>query len=87
MQTTKRRDLRIEAHFLPDDLADLVELRERILASGQPEQVAHGIVGWLVAKSAGERDSLSSRTRASYRKVLADVAGVPEDDPDGLVSP
>lgn len=75
-----RRDLRIEAHFLPETVDDLVELRQAILEAGHSESVAHGIVGWVVGKGAGETDALGSRTRSTYRKILAELV---EQHPDG----
>lgn len=69
--TNGRRDLRGEADFLPSTVEDLVELRRQLVAAGHPDQVASGILGWLVAKAAGDPDQTSPTTRATYRKILA----------------
>ncbi len=74
MPTTMRADaLRNEAEFLPAALSDLVELRRRIIDAGYPPSVANGLVGWLVSKTAGERDVTGSPTRSKYRKILAEL--------------
>ena len=77
-----RKDLKIEGHYLPDTVHDLIDLRERIvnvIAGGHIEgvtsrgadAVANGITGWLVAKAAGQTDTLTGSTRSKYRRVLA----------------
>lgn len=78
-----RKDLRIEARFLPESLAQAEQLRAVIrdaIASGRIEDVttaraettADSITGWLIGKRAGV-DSLSAPTRSLYRRVLASV--------------
>lgn len=65
--------LRNEADYLPADLGDLVELRRRLVAAGHPAHVVAGVIGWLVAKSAGDIDPTSAPTRSKYRKILAEL--------------
>lgn len=86
-----RKDLRIEAQFLPDSLGDLLALRPRLVAmiatgevdgirASSADTVADGIVGWLVAKAAGETDTLTASTRSRYRRILGQLA---EQEPPG----
>lgn len=78
------RHLRNERESLPDDLDDLLELRAAILAAGYSRRVADGVIGWLVGIVAGDHgrpDAVSGPTRARYRRVLADVAGRPPNEP------
>lgn len=76
-----RRDLRIEARFLPESLDQAEQLRAVIrdaIASGEiaeiadsnAESMADSITGWLIGKRAGV-DSLSAPTRSRYRRVLS----------------
>lgn len=82
MLTHHRKDLMIEGAFLPSSVEDLIDLRDRVvelIAAGDvdgikpsgADAVANGITGWLVAKAAGQTDTLSAPTRSRYRKVLA----------------
>lgn len=71
--------LRDEARYLPATVAQLAELRGRVIAAGHPPGVANGLVGWLISKAAGERDVTASTTRSRYRKILAAL----EADPAG----
>ena len=73
-----RRDhLRNEAAYLPESVEDLADLRRRVIAAGYPQQTASGIVGWLVAKAAGDPDLTSAPTRSQYRKILAELDDSP----------
>ena len=77
-----RRGLRNEAAFLPTSVEDLAELRRRIVDAGHPAQTASGIVGWLVAKTAGDPDPTSAPTRSQYRKILAELEPLHGPDPE-----
>jgi hypothetical protein len=84
MATNRRADhLREEAAFLPRSVEDLAELRRRILDAGHPDQIASGIVGWLVAKAADDPDRTGPNTRSRYRKVLAELEPLHSPEPDG----
>ena len=87
--THHRRDLMIEADYLPASVADLAELRRQLvqmIASGECTEVksssanttADSIVGWLVSKLDGA-DQLSPDTRSRYRRILGQLAE-PDDD-------
>lgn len=82
--THHRKDLMIEADYLPASVADLAELRRQLVAligSGNCDEVkpasaettADSIVGWLVSKLDGA-DNLSAPTRARYRRILGQLA-------------
>lgn len=64
------RSLGIEAKYVTYSVADLVALRRRLLAAGESEAVAAGIIGWLVAKAAGDPNSINATTKARYRRIL-----------------
>ena len=77
----KRKDLMIEARFLPASIDQAKQLRtvirERIeqgdvadISPAHAESVADAITGWLIGKTDGV-DGLSAPTRSRYRKVLA----------------
>lgn len=68
------RDLRDEADHLPTSLADLIDLRTRVIEHGEPVRVANGVCGFVVAKAAGQPDGLASDTRARYRRILRELA-------------
>lgn len=79
----KRKDLKIEARFLPRSLEDAKRLRKVIrtviedggvagISPSHAESVADNITGWLVGKIEGV-DGLSAASRSRYRKVLAVV--------------
>jgi hypothetical protein len=72
-----------EGDWIPDaeHVRELAELRRQIIELGEPPSVANGMIGWLVSKAAGERDTTSSKTRAQYRKILARLERLP--GPDG----
>lgn len=86
VMTVNKRALRNEAAWLPRSLDDVV-IVTRVLAEAEvPNQMANGIVGWLVAKSAGLPDRTSERSRAAYRKVL-DGLESPLESPDSRSGP
>jgi hypothetical protein len=68
-----RKDLRNEADHLPATLADVIALRRRIIELGHSQAEAAGVVGWVIAKAAGEPDVTGAATRARYRKILAEL--------------
>jgi hypothetical protein len=81
--THHRRDLMIEADYLPADLADLAELRRQLVqlissgetdvAAASADTTADSIIGWLVCKLDGV-DALAASTRSRYRKILAQLS-------------
>lgn len=73
MTAINPRSITDEAPFLPESIDDLIDLRERVLAAGYSEPVAHGLVGWLVGKRAGSKDQTSPDTRARYRRILREL--------------
>ncbi len=74
MRAVRADSIQGEAAFLPSDLEDLITLRRRIIDElGESPATASGIVGWLAAKTAGERDETGQPTRARYRKILAQL--------------
>ena len=88
--THHRRDLMIEADYLPASVADLAELRRQLvqmIASGECTEVksrsadttADSITGWLVCKLDGS-DRLAATTRSRYRRILAQLAEHDDDD-------
>lgn len=66
-----------ERDHLPDDLEDLIDLRRRIIESGETPATAAGVIGWLLAKKAGEPDVTGAPTRSRYRKILARIEAQP----------
>ncbi len=87
--THHRKDLMIEAEYLPATVHDLAELRRQLVdlieagatdvAPRSADTTADSIVGWLVSKLDGA-DNLSAPTRSRYRRILAQLA---EHDDDG----
>jgi hypothetical protein len=88
-----RKDLMIEARFLPDSIDQAEQLRHLIRAVIEAghvdglnpryaEATANGITGWLVGKRAGV-DGLSAPTRSQYRKVLQALEDRAPRDPQG----
>lgn len=80
MLTHHRKDLMIEARFLPETIEEAEALRHRIhavvsagevdcVAPGQAEAYADQVTGWLVGKRQGV-DRKSPNTRSKYRKIL-----------------
>lgn len=76
-----RKDLMIEARFLPENLEQAKRLREVIrtaIADGRvdgvspnhAESMADSLTGWLVGKTQGV-DGLAATTRSRYRRVLS----------------
>lgn len=80
---SRRRDLRNEADYLPETVEDLVDLRQLVIEAGHSAPVANGLVGWLLSKAAGEADTTSSRTRSTYRKILAELEPIGGPGPGG----
>jgi hypothetical protein len=79
--STTARHLRNEADYLPDDLADLIQLRKEIRAAGYTRRTADGLCSWLLAKAAGEPDETAATTRAEYRRILSKMAGEEPNQP------
>jgi hypothetical protein len=88
-----RKDLMIEARFLPDSIEQAEQLRHLIrsmIDSGKvdglnprnSEATANGITGWLIGKRDGV-DGLTSNTRSQYRKVLHALEDQAPRDPQG----
>jgi hypothetical protein len=73
----KRKDLRNEADHLPGSVGDLIALRRRLIEVGASPAKANGLIGWLIAKKAGEPDTTGNSVRSEYRKLLAQL-GEPE---------
>lgn len=81
--THHRKDLMIEADYLPASVADLAELRRQLvdliqsgateLTPGRADATADSIVGWLVCKLDGS-DRLAATTRSRYRRILGQLA-------------
>lgn len=76
----QRKDLMIEARFLPDSIEQATRLRNRIyevvaagevegIAPGQAEAYADQVIGWLVGKTDGV-DRKGPNTRSKYRRIL-----------------
>lgn len=75
-----RKDLMVEARFLPDSIEQAEELRALIrhainegwvddLNPRYAESTANAMIGWLIGKREGV-DTLAATTRSQYRKVL-----------------
>ncbi len=86
-----RRDLRIEAEFLPSTLDELLDVRDRIqdfIAAGNIEHIsprsaesmADEISGWLAGKTRGV-DGKAAPTRSRYRRILAALDEAPQGGP------
>lgn len=60
---------------LVDELTaeQLGELGELLIDHGHKPAVVYGILGWLASKAAGRRDRTSQATRATYRRILAEL--------------
>lgn len=83
MRAVRSDSIRGEGEWVPDldQVRELAELRRLIIEVGESPATANGIIGWLVAKAAGERDTTGSDVRARYRRVLARLEREP--GPDG----
>jgi hypothetical protein len=80
MSEINPRSITDEGPFIPASLADVIDLRQRVLDAGHSESVANGVVGFVVAKAAGEATPLTDVTRSRYRRILRELG---EDGPDG----
>lgn len=80
----RRRDLRNEATYLPTSVEELVALRQAVIDLGHTEQIANGLIGWLIAKAGRQPDAGSARTRSAYRKILAELPALapPPEQPE-----
>lgn len=87
MLNSPRKDLMIEARFLPETIEEAAALRRRIhevvsggevneVARGQAEAYADQVTGWLVGKREGV-DRKGPATRSKYRKILAAIEEQP----------
>lgn len=86
--TVNPRSIGIEGHYITDNVHELAALKARLEASGATAPQAAGVIGWLVDKAAGRPDPTSSRTRSTYRKMLAELGehtGPPDESPRILV--
>lgn len=83
MRAVRSDSIQQEGVWIPDadQVAELIELRVQIIELGESTTTANGIIGWLVSKAAGERDTTGPATRSKYRKVLAQLGRDP--GPDG----
>lgn len=72
------RSLQIEAHYLTNSVADLAELKERLIDNGEPPRLAASLIGWLVDKSTGRPDITAAPTRSRYRRALEALGEPPE---------
>jgi hypothetical protein len=88
-----RKDLMIEARFLPDSIEQAEQLRHLIrsvIEAGEvdglnpryAEAMANGIIGWLIGKRDGV-DGLSAPSRSRYRRVLHVLEDQAPKDPQG----
>lgn len=88
-----RKDLMVEARFLPESIDQAEQLRHLIrsvIEAGHVEDLnvryaeatANAIIGWLIGKRAGV-DGLSAPTRSQYRKVLHALEDRAPRDPQG----
>jgi hypothetical protein len=50
-----------------------LDIVKRVRGLGYADSIALGLAGWLAVKAAGGEDRTSSRTRATYRRVLGEV--------------
>lgn len=88
MLTSSRKDLMIEARFLPETIEEAAALRRRIhevvsggevnevARPGQAEAYADQVTGWLIGKREGV-DRKGPATRSKYRKILAAIEEQP----------
>ena len=75
----KRKDLRNEADWLPEDFNEVLEVTELVMERGYRADTAKGLGLWLVEKAAGRKDTTAAPTRSRYRRILAELEadGVP----------
>ncbi|HEV8675001.1 MAG TPA: hypothetical protein VGX21_13220 [Methylomirabilota bacterium] len=66
----------------PEAVEDLIALRRAIIDAGHSPSTAAGLVGWLVAKAAGDPDTTGPSTRSNYRKILDELKPVVAPPPD-----
>lgn len=85
--TVNPRSIGIEGHYTTGNVAELAELKRRLLAAGVSKNLALGLIGWLVDKAAGSPDLTASDTRSRYRKLLAELGDELPDDPRGKAVP
>lgn len=82
------RSVTVEARWLPlPGHEHRLEVLDRALRHRQDVswQVRAGVKEWLRTKARGEGDPTESKTRARYRRILAELADVdPDDGTDGL---
>lgn len=83
MRAVRSDSIQGEGDWIPDAdrVRELAELRRLIIDLGETPATANGIIGWLIAKAAGERDVTGPNVRARYRKILARLEREP--GPDG----
>lgn len=73
--TINPRSYGAERRYTGASVAELAALRDRLIAAGASDQVASGLVGWIVGKAAAQRDLTSAPTRARYRRLLEELDG------------
>jgi hypothetical protein len=73
------RSIREEGPWLAwlNTLDDAAELRALVLEAGESAPIAGGLVAWLIAKKSGHPDLSESKTRAKYRRLLAELGPPP----------
>lgn len=71
------RSLREEADYIPKTLDELADLKARLHAADLTASVVYGLCAWLTDKATGRPDTTSPTTRASYRRVLRELAEHP----------
>ena len=74
--TINPRSYQEERRYVGVGLDQLIALRRRLITeAGASDQIAAGLIGWIVAKSAGDPDHTSAPTRSTYRKLLRRLDG------------
>lgn len=75
----------IEANYVPETLDDAVELHERVVEAGFTRSIAAGLVMWVSTKASGSPNDVTSHTKSTYRKVLAQLQRSGYPGPSGRV--